>query len=73
MLTAKIPSMYSIETVSFSFTVLVSAKARNCLAKITVCSFISCQSALDRSQLEQYCGPKNYLILYHSVLMYFAE
>ena len=36
MLTAKIPFMY-----------MVCAKARNCLAKITVCSFISCKSALD--------------------------
>ena len=47
MLITKIPSMYSIKTVKFSFTVLVSAKARNCIAKITVCTFISCQSALD--------------------------
>ena len=47
MLFAKIPSMYSIKTVYMSSTVLVSAKARNCLAKITVGSFTSCQSALD--------------------------
>ena len=31
----------------FSFTVLVNAKARNCVAKITVYSITSCQSALD--------------------------